>query len=1253
MLSIHKSIFGKSCFGLSKVPSRIKYLTFGLVGLTFLGLILKPLVSAESSPVGSLNVTYSSGSDYVNQDIVGQNFMLSVATGGFATIKINAEFNPGQEKKIKVKVPTGFQIISYSATTNTPDMSDVSKVEIDGVYKDYVVSSNLTAATSDTHILDGNGNQVKFPAGTAWTNQNIVGFSKLGASTNQDVRVYGGDIEYNFVDSTTRVELVLSVGIQNELLTHVSGTEAMDPINITMSSNHGNISQDCSVTAKDVQVFQTTNNGNIVRASMRSDEVKEISDIENRSEQFGVGTITRVYNDASGSATILGDSLHLIVTYPEGVYYDDKMDVTFLGQTITGDSYNGEHNAVVVNEGSNGGGTITVDMKKIRLYNGGSTNTRYYVAAYFRADTTIYTESNAVVRGLNISYTYSRNNQTRTGSTDYTRTMGLSDDNIKVVARNLTLRDTDAEFGYAPFNYILGGFTFSSSNEYEGVKLRFEFDEGMGVRGVTVPGSNIRDIVAVTTKGRTVAIDGVPGSASSLKMVMVGERDLGLIDGEYLVSIEIVTDVSSNTYTGAYVASGCYYYGHFLDGFVGEAKLSIVDAAANDSVSTATDKTTIDWFRSGAGAYSTTVAQYNRDNIFYPNMTMEFTGTISSQYSLYGTSDLVDPIVIISLPSGLSLDFTSVKAQSLNGNKGEEWFNLVQAKPATEQIIGGIKWNTYYYKAENPYDFIVRGNAPVHADYVSRNATVKFDAIVGNVVPDYNLSLKDILSYDLGRTAVNATNSLSYVYPDTANRSGKTTDGAVYNLAAAGGNIQIKPLIGLNVGTSIRTKGFDQEFMSYNGTESSIAMIARGKPAEVKVYYESTATSGYGAGSVIYMPVPKKGLDYAKYFENLEIENPISVDTNNAIFGYSTKLASIPTLVGSDGVTWTTYFSTNVSGSNPDDYVTGDTRWEPVVASGGAVNWVKASEYAGSLSDVVMIKFVADGEIAPGSTGECIYNLELNSTVEREPNAINYWRTYNLAIAGDGSGVWNYSSIIAANADGINLAGQVFVDRNLDGKYDAPDTEYTRALYTLLLSRDDGTEPVRELSLGADGKFYNQATMRAAVGNFILREGDYTLAVVRSDGEDKYVFSGKEGDNSSNKQTYYNDIRNSEIESDVLATYHFTIDVTELSANDYTKNIGIGLSELGLTIVYEWSGDVPEEAVLPTDENEYRSGDIVSLNTSYTKDTEIVLYEDCSDNEKGCEDGKIALGTYYFSGWTTDDNIIDGDMIINNAKLIF
>ena len=66
MLSIHRSIFGKFCFGLSKAPSRIKYLTFGLAGLALLCLTLKPLVFAESSPVGSLNVTYSSGSDYVN-----------------------------------------------------------------------------------------------------------------------------------------------------------------------------------------------------------------------------------------------------------------------------------------------------------------------------------------------------------------------------------------------------------------------------------------------------------------------------------------------------------------------------------------------------------------------------------------------------------------------------------------------------------------------------------------------------------------------------------------------------------------------------------------------------------------------------------------------------------------------------------------------------------------------------------------------------------------------------------------------------------------------------------------------------------------------------------------------------------------------------------------------------------------------------------------------------------------------------------
>lgn len=985
MLSIHKSIFGKFCFGLSKVPSRIKYLTFGLVGLIFLGLILKPLVSAESSPVGSLNVTYSSGSDYVNQDIVGQNFMLSVASGGFATIKIDAEFNPGQEKKIRVKVPTGFQIISYSATADTPDMSDVSKVEIDGAYKDYVTSSNLTAATSDTHILDGNGNQVKFPAGTAWTNQNIVGFSRLDTYTNQNMRVYGGDIEYNFVDSATRVELTLSVNVQVSILTHVSDTEAMNPINITMSSNQGNISQGCEITAKDVQVFSLISASSL-KETLQEGNVKAVSDINNRSEQFGVGAVVYLYNAAAGSVSMLTDELKVTFTYPEGVYYDNKINIALLDRIITSDSYSGEHAAVVVSEGNNGGGTVTIDTTKIRVGHNGNSSLRRYIVAYFRADTTVYTESNAVVRGLNLSYACSRNGQTKTGSIDYTRTMRFTDDwgEIRVAPRNLPMRDTDAEYGRAPFSYILGGFSFTSTDERNGVKLRFDFADGMGVRGVTVPGSNIRNIVAVTTKGRTVTIDSVLGNATNVKMVMVGELDLGLSGDEYLVSIEIVTDVRLSTYTTAYVPGGCYYYGHFLDGFVGEAKLSVIDAATDDTISTATDKTTINWFRSGAGTYSTTVAQYNRDNIFYPNTTMEFTSTISSQFSLYGTSNLVDPTVIISLPSGLSLDFASVKAQSPNGNKGEEWFSLVQVKPATEQIIGGIKWNTYYYKAENPYDFVVRGNAPINADYVSRNATVKFNAVVGNVVPDYNLSLKDILSYDLGRTAVNATAGTSYVYPDTANRSGKTTESSIYNLAAGNGSIQIKPLIGLNVGTSIRTKGFDQEFMSYNGTESSIAMIARGKPAEVKVYYESTAISGYGAGSIIYMPVPKKGLDYAKYFENLEIENPMSVDTNNATFEYSTKLASIPTLIGSDGTTWTTYFSTNVSGSNPNDYVAGDTRWEPVVASGGAVNWVKASEYAGSLSDVVMIKFVADGEIAPGSTGECIYNLELNSTVERD-----------------------------------------------------------------------------------------------------------------------------------------------------------------------------------------------------------------------------------------------------------------------------
>ncbi|MBR2998485.1 hypothetical protein IKF34_01775 [Candidatus Saccharibacteria bacterium] len=1242
-----------------------------LIAILGIGAIIKAMVFAETSPVGSLEVTYSEGANYVNENIVGKNFNLSVAEGIKATIKLNAEFAPGQDKKITIKVPTGLGISAYSATENTPNISGITKVEIDNAYKDYILASSLTAATSDTHILDKDGNPVKFANGAPWINQKITGYAKLDASTNEDQRVYGGDIEYTFADLATKVELVLVAYVQNDILSHTANTEVMGSISVTMTSSAGSIAQRCDIMAKDVQIFSLIHHGGRPE-SAASYNVLAKSDAENRSEQFGIGQYVNL-QPGLGAVVPLSDELNANFTYPSGVYFDNK--VVALGQTITDFSQNNPHYSIEVNENDGGGGVITIKLKNIRV--------KHYdplqAIAYFRADTAIYTQEDPTLT-IGMDYEYKRNGNVRSGRVGYRRTLIFpgSGRDMRISPRNQRLRDTDAEYGRAPFSYPLGSFAFSSALTYENVKLRFDFSEGMGVRAITVPGSDIREIVAATTKGRTITLDSVLGSADSVTGVMINEEILGLEDDEYLASISAVMSVVQGNY-GAfnYIQGNCKYWGHFLNGEAGEARLSVIDNNTGEvevngvtgERMTAIDQTVLGWQNSGAGYYRASVKKYDNDTIFYPNTTIEFSGKIIYQNVQVDTSDLIAPTVIISLPEGLSLDTTSVRAQSLNGERGEEWFSLVQTKGGSEQVVDGVRWMTYYYGVERPYDFVVRGSQPIGSNYTTLDSTVVFNAIVDNAVNDYNLSLKDILSYDLGMPAISVTGNESFVYPDTANRSGKTTEGSVYNLAAAGGNIQIKPLIGLNIDIGIRTKGMNQDFMTYNGTESSIATIARTKPAEVKVYYESTSTSNYKKGSTIYMPVPKKGLDYAKYFENLEIESPMTKDDNNATFEYSTKLTSIPKMVGEDGTTWTTYFATNITGSNPNNYTVMDATWEPVVAGGSsAINWTKAEDFVANsgnnLKDVVMIKFVSDADITPGAKGSCIYDLELNSTTEREPNATNYWRTYNLAATEDnGTGIWNYSSIIAANADGIELAGQIFVDRNGDATYDSPDTPYNDSnnTYTVTLSRDDNTEPMRELYVDSEGKFKNRAKVGGSFIDFFLRQGDYTLTVTKATTEEDYIFSHIESNSTSNKNKYYNDIKNSEVnEENTVAVYKFTVDVETLSSNDYTKNIGIALAEQNLTLTYEWDGDIPKDVALPVDGNTYTSGNKVSLDTTFTKNTKIEVYEECKEDEtnegNGTNEGNetsscepALIGTYYFSGWTPDENIIDGDIIINNA----
>lgn len=79
------------------------------------------------------------------------------------------------------------------------------------------------------------------------------------------------------------------------------------------------------------------------------------------------------------------------------------------------------------------------------------------------------------------------------------------------------------------------------------------------------------------------------------------------------------------------------------------------------------------------------------------------------------------------------------------------------------------------------------------------------------------------------------------------------------------------------------------------------------------------------------------------------------------------------------------------------------------------------------------------------------------------------------------------------------------------------------------------------------------------------------------------------------------------------------------------KYTPIELSEQ--SVIYSWTGDIPEGVILPEDSNKYVNGQSYAVDTSYTSST-IILVRDQYNN---------IIGDYTFSGWTDPDNGVMGE----------
>ena len=1157
------------------------------------------------------------------------------------TLNIRVELENSTNPKVKIQVPAGFGIISCSAKDGDSIPEKIEKIKIDDEYKDFVLGTNIGPATADTHIVG-----VKEGV-TKWADQAITGHTD-GSSTEQDIPIYCGDIEYTLLDGQHTLELNVNLRIDYDLLTHNSNNEDMDPIIITSSSDAGQTSQELYVRATNIRAAYLIRSGTGLKG-LQEAIIAAPTPGEGRSAEFGMSADEyNFHTDYLGNVSYFEEQTYTL-TYPKHVYYqDNSLIVKQMGFNEGVPSTVNEgtkeiargHLWVTITEGANGGGTIKVLMK-----NGSFRHTYgelgpieasftadmsyYEIGGAFREykdsqggiikNSDVYKEGDTVtgikpgsenkIVKLTLSSTMTRNGKEFDLTTlNYWRSFKAEGGKqVLITPRNATRRDINYDFNLDDLEYWLGGFNVKPDSDYGNCTWYLSNDTNMHITNLVLHGSNIRDLWIITNK-RSIQIptNGLSGSVDDGISLLGSAVNISgdvtnkiLPADEYIVGCLFTNDVSQAGYHTNHEFGGVSYWGEFENHQEGNVSLYMLKdgttkddldnalkngtledlvyrGSVDNQLTQATDHTTIGWNDTGFGRTQTTVVNGDtgetKDN-YYPYDKLHFQSVVESGFYTKSQDMLVDPDIVINLPEGLSLDATSViaKHETEGGAKVTVLLELV-GNP-TEKDVNGVKWTTYRFR-RNEADAgklvaIERINGPKpKSDYM---LSVSFDAVVNPNCTHQTLSLKDIVMWDPGMSdgGKGAVTSGWWDTPVAVDRNNFIGNGSKYTVGAAGGDFTLKPLIGLNVDLSIRPED-ETEFYQYNGLQSSIAPVVPGKTADLKLDYISTSPTEYFDGTVIYLPIPKMGMDYSNYFENIDLQNPSgaeSVPAARKTFGFTADLKQEVELK-SDTTKWTTYYALDSISSNPDPHTVPEAgiedTWEPVVQNGGNVVWKTADELGpGDLASVVMVKFVAQGPIETGKTGQMLMKLYIHDVDNTDGPAIgdtyDYWRSFEKSVTNsqDLTGNWNYTSVVAATPAMETVKGKMFVDLDMDGKMNGQDPAYSGRKYKIQLKGISDTNSFfsRELELLEDGSF----AYKGEKGPLYLRFGDYRITVTDQDDDFSFANTGFR-DKVSDESNWFNNI----FTEGTSGTWEFT--VTNTGANNTqafkTHCLGIGLKSV-------------------------------------------------------------------------------------------
>jgi len=1247
------------------------------------------------------------------------------------TLTVYANFGEDAcEKSITIKVPTGLRILTYSANKaegSTPVMDGVTKVDIDNEYKNYILTSTLLPATTSNlkergaviYDKDGNGN----PVANAWETQRMVGYTGSESDDVTPIRTHGGDIVYHLADTTQTVKVVVTMQIDQSLLSHgkplsnAEGVEVMEPIRVTVSKeNEGSKEMTIIPVAQSMPVV-TIHPGN--GGTQKNYNAPLESEIEGRSGLIPVGATIFNFLAQTAETDSYFEEAEFILTYPKGVFLEPgtiycqpagyKLTNPITAE-LTRYPYDPENPGKStgapnkITEGhlwikweedeNNGGGTIIWTLKNGTMTHAGNAES---VGAQFRARTTPNREDSNPKEGIygpsevigvvtddnpkgGITLTLSRY---RSNGYDgvvktipYLRTLiaGETGKDVRIEALNRTRRDITTHFNTDAYDYALGGFNVVSALDYDGNTFYFENTENLNITALNLPGKKVRDITvwiaSRNSSAGSIEYPGVkPGQASCMTRTITipgpltepteqyGGKTVGtllnlanpsdsklgndvlLAEGEYIKACLFTSDLVQGTYDATHEFGSFVYIGQFPEGREGETVLRLlqdetdyeqvaeaiqnirsesVDAVTFDTLTTVntgsdlgnpiedTDHTTIGWTETGVGAATAEVFNASTNaaaTVYYPNETLKFKTSVRSGYNFKHQDTLIDPTLVITLPEGVELDTGSVTATSKAGSKNGATVTLEMYSKEKVVDAKGITHYVYRYGVSDADRLALVAIEPMRDGGVHNETgiiTATFQATVDSACPQYDLSLQNVIMWDVRNVGYNGSDppaipagsavgshwSSSCTGTDANNFIGNGTD---YGVAKTGNMFVIKPLIGLNVDLAITpmdtgdTSVAASGHITYNGMSNSIAPVVPGKYADVKLTYKSSSDSEYFAGTVIYVPIPKKDNDYSHFFQNAELENPMSV-SKNKLFEFDMDLLGPVTLYGYDKdqqavTTWETRYalaaksqphSSSGSGANEQG------SWAPVEET----TWYTADQISNmdAWADVVMLRFTVTGSIIPpGGNGVAnmrLYVHDIGDEAGTAAGEVNYWRGYGKAVTKEetGEGNWKYTSVVAATPAMETVVGQIFVDNKPDGLYAAGEGDglYTAQKYSVRLFRktDSGSEVfIDTLAVQSDGSF----ALLDGTSYKYLQAGDYIVKI--KDDDANFSFANTEYNGSvgsapyrveSPENAWHNNVKSGD---DASATWHFTVTNTATDGNIKIHRLGIGVKTSTTAVV--------------------------------------------------------------------------------------